>query len=90
MNPAAIDSIQDEASFLSFVDALIADRTAFCTSSKANQSKTSGWHNGTIEDFLESGVAWARDSKFGQHQGLNDANPWRKFAAFLYAGKIYE
>jgi len=34
--------------------------------------------------------AWAKDSEFGIRQGLKDASPWRKFAAFLYCGKIYE
>ena len=46
--------------------------------------------NTTIESFLESAAAWARDSQFGQTQGLGTANPWRMFATFLDCGKIYE
>jgi hypothetical protein len=34
--------------------------------------------------------AYARDSRFGESQGLDIANPWRVFATFLYCGKIYE
>ena len=78
-------------SLLEFVDALIADRVA----SKGDSSATPGhgaavaWENTTIESFLESAAAWARDSQFGQTQGLGTANPWRVFATFLFCGKIY-
>lgn len=46
--------------------------------------------NVAIEHFLEAAVAWAEDSNFGLNQGLAASNPWHRFAAFLYAGKIYE
>jgi len=39
--------------------------------------------------FLESAIAWAEDSSFGEKTKEID-NPWRKFARFLYASKIYE
>jgi len=48
------------------------------------------WENGSIEDFLAAASAWAVDSEFGSTQGLSSASPWRKFATFLYCGKIYE
>jgi len=51
---------------------------------------SAAWENTTIESFLEAAAAWARDSQFGQTQGLKTANPWRVFATFLYCGKIYE
>jgi hypothetical protein len=49
------------------------------------------WQNDTIEHFLESALAWAQDSNFGRSQGLSeDVNAWRRFAVFLFCGKIYE
>ena len=59
-------------------------------SSPTPYGAAAGWENTTIEDFIESAAAWARDSQFGQTQGLGTANPWRIFATFLYCGKIYE
>ena len=49
-----------------------------------------GWENHTIEDFLEAAQAWAEASNFGESQNLKGASPWKKFAAFLYCGLIYE
>jgi hypothetical protein len=46
--------------------------------------------NHTIADFLDAAVSWAEDSSFGAQQGLIDAAPWKRFAVFLYCGKIYE
>lgn len=75
-----IETVIDEATFLVFVHALIIDR----------RGDTGHWENGSVEDFLEAASAWAEDSEFGSNQGLSSASPWRKFAAFLYCGKIYE
>lgn len=49
-----------------------------------------GWENVTIESFLEAACAWAEDTQFGDSQNLRGASPWKKFATFLYLGKIYE
>ena len=43
-----------------------------------------------IAEALEAAQAWAEDSNFGESQGLKEASPWKKFAVFLYCGKIYE
>lgn len=75
-----LETVTDEASFLAFVHALVVDR----------RSDAEHWENGSIEDFLEAASAWAEDSAFGSKQGLSSASPWRKFATFLYCGKIYE
>ena len=77
---------------MEFVDALVADRIASTGNSSAQKGHgaTASWENTTIESFLESAAAWARDSQFGQTQGLGTTNPWRVFATFLYCGKIYE
>ena len=78
--------VSDERTFLEFVEALRADRAA--SDQEPNVSR--GWQNDTIASFLESACAWASDSDFGEGEGLSDSSPWKKFAVFLYAGKIYE
>jgi len=75
-----LEAVDDEATFLAFVQALAVDR----------RNDAEHWENGTIEDFLEAANAWAEASDFGASQGLSAASPWRKFATFLYCGKIYE
>jgi hypothetical protein len=75
-----LEGVTDEATFLAFVQALIVDR----------RGDAEHWENESIEDFLEAASAWAEDSAFGSQQGLSLASPWRKFATFLFLGKIYE
>lgn len=75
-----LDKVTDEATFLAFVHALVVDR----------RGDAEHWENGSIEDFLEAASAWAENSAFGSKQGLSLTSPWRKFATFLYCGKIYE
>ena len=75
-----LDKVDDEKSFSIFVGALISDF----------QKSPGEWQNSTIETFLESALAWAEASDFGSTQGLKDASQWKKFASFLYTGKIYE
>ena len=76
---AKLEAVSDRDSFLAFVKALIADRQS-----------GQGWENDSIEQFLDAAAAWAEDSQFGDRQGLKDASPWKRFAVFLYCGKIYE
>lgn len=75
-----LEAVTDEATFLEFVRALANDRRA----------EGKAWQNDSIEDFLEAAGSWADDSGFGARQGLSAASPWKKFAVFLYCGKIYE
>lgn len=75
-----LKTVNDEATFLAFVNALAMDR----------RSNAGRWENSSIEEFLESACAWAEDSEFGAKQGLSEASPWSKFATFLYCGKQYE
>ncbi len=75
-----LEEVKDEKSFLLFVKSLIKDRKS-----------PDDWENNTIDDFLESSVAWAEDSSFGINQDSElETNKWKQFAVFLYCGKIYE
>lgn len=90
-----IDEVDDEKTFLTFVDALLKDRIAEINAQKNKQIDDCGrgplgWENHTIEDFLEAAQAWAESTNVGATQNLAEASPWRRFAAFLYCGKIYE
>jgi hypothetical protein len=75
-----LEAVTDEATFLEFVRALAADR----------RNNAQAWESDSIQDFLEASSSWAEDSEFGARQGLAAASPWKKFAVFLYSGKIYE
>jgi hypothetical protein len=90
-----INQVTDEQSFLSFARALMLDRVAAVNTEEKSRSSpygpdAGGWENTSIEAFLESAIAWAEVSNFGTNQKLGTGNPWKKFAAFLYCGKIYE
>ncbi|APR86320.1 Hypothetical protein A7982_11669 [Minicystis rosea] len=86
-----LDRVMDEATFLAFVEALIADRHADAAGAPDVAGRgPHGWENHSIEAFLSAALAWARDSDFGQRQDLAEASPWKRFATFLYCGKIYE
>ena len=92
----ALEKVNDEASFLVFAKALLADREDEVRKEKIKPSSpygpgANGWENGSIEAYIESAIAWAEDSNFGKSQepGIQE-NPWKQFAVFLYCGKIYE
>jgi hypothetical protein len=91
----ALDSVSDATSFLAFARLLAEDRADEVEKEAANPAQpygpgANGWENGTIEAFLEAAVAWAEATDFGLSQGLTPDNPWKRFAVFLYCGKIYE
>jgi hypothetical protein len=84
-----LEAVVDEPSFLAFVGALARDRRNSENPDAFGRIRN-GWENHSIEAFLEASLAWAEDSAFGTSQGLTDTSPWKKFAVFLYCGKIYE
>ena len=96
MNPDELYSrVVDRDSFLEFAEALRHDREAEVKAEESSPSSpyssgANGWENGSIEAFLEAGVAWARDSGWGSEPEADAANPWKLFAGFLNAGKFYE
>lgn len=90
-----LERVTDQESFVVFVRALAQDRVTATESEAKNPAPpygadAGGWENKSIEAFLEAALAWAEDSNFGATQGLTTASLWRKFAMFLYCGKIYE
>ena len=89
-----LDAVCDEESFVAFVSALAADRADEVAKEKAKPSSphgpgANGWENASIEAFLEAAAAWAEDWK-GSPQYRSPANPWKRCAEILYAGKSYE
>lgn len=86
-----LEGVVDTASFLDFARALQADRGKTEDDSVDTFGRgRAGWENHTIEDFLDAAIAWADASEFGATEGLAGSSPWKRFATFLYCGKIYE
>ena len=90
-----LDLVIDEATFLAFVRALREDKAAEDEKERESPSSpygagVNGWENQTIETFLGAASAWAEATNVGLTQGLDAANPWKRFALFLYCGKVYE
>jgi hypothetical protein len=85
-----LKSVNDEASFMNFARALLADRKAADGASITPDGFQGEWANNSIAAFIEGAVAWAEDSDFGVRPGPKASNPWASFAAFLWAGRGYE
>jgi len=83
-------SVNDEASFLRFVEALRADRAEANLAAPTVDGFQNEWANQTTEQFLAAGISWAQDSGFGSHPGPKSSNLWQLFAQFLWAGRGYE
>jgi len=86
---AALESVVDEESFLTFVTALAKDRQAAESLPMSIDGHQGHWANQTISAYLEAARSWADDSEFGQRPGPKSSNPWRLFASFLWAGRGY-
>jgi hypothetical protein len=89
------DRVQDEASFVRFVEALGSDweheqREEAKAPSSPYGPGANGWENGTIGQFLEGATAWAKASRGGLEFYEPPVNPWRRCAHILLAGKSYE
>jgi len=89
-----LEAVVDRDSFLVFVKALISDRQDEVAKEKENPSSQWGagensWEHGTIEGYLDAGVAWMEDSQ-GTAWELPSESSWKSFATFLYRGKSYE
>jgi hypothetical protein len=89
------DSVNDEASFLSFVAALALDwyeerEIAAVKHSSPYSAGALGWENGTIGAFLDAAAGWGEASFNGQPLCEKPTNPWKRAAQILHAGKFYE
>lgn len=90
-----LDAVEDEATFLRFLDALARDRSEEEAKEAESPSNPygpghNGWEHGTIGDYLEAASAWAESSKNGLPLMPKEHNPWKRVAHILHAGKIYE
>lgn len=86
-----LEAVHDQESFLSFVRALKEDREAERGSEPDPFGRgANGWENHTIEDFLGAALAWAESTNVGSTQGMEKESLWKRFAAFLYCGKVFE
>ena len=87
---ALLDSVSDEQSFMRFANALYEERAMFEGLASTVDGFQGPWANGTIASFFEAAIRWSDDSDFGARPGPKPTNPWRLFAAFLWAGRGYE
>lgn len=89
----SLENVNDRESFVRFVKLLIEDRRESVALTKQNPEKYQwvsalGWENGSIENYLDAALACFEDGKW--HQEKPEETSWRRFAEFLYGGKIYE
>jgi hypothetical protein len=92
---AQLEGVCDEATFVTFLSALAADREDEVAKEKAAPSSpygpgANGWENGTIEAFLEAAAAWATDSRTESRIPPDTPNVWKRCAEIIYMGKLYE
>lgn len=83
--------VQDEKSFLEFLEALAADRQDGVNEEKVKPTSpyapaAKGWENGSIEAFLDAASAWGKATAGRNETG----NVWQRCAQILSAGKFYE
>ncbi len=89
------EKVHDEETFLEFLRVLMKDREREVALEKKNPSSpygagALGWENITIEDYLESAIAWAEDSEEPNESYTKPENPWKRVAQIFHAGKTYE
>jgi hypothetical protein len=84
-----VDSVTSRASFVRFVEALLADwregsRAERQAPSSPYGAAASGWENPTLERFLEALASYTEDAE------LPEQPSWHTFAQVLAAARIYE
>jgi hypothetical protein len=87
-----LDGVQDEASFIAFVEALASDfarelKLEAETPSSPYGPGALGWENSRIDSMLEAAASYADSTR---NPSAPDPNPWHRCAEILYMGKIYE
>lgn len=90
---ALLDTVNDEATFIAFVEALANDFALEAELEDGNPASYSagllGWENGTVDNVLGAAAAWGH-IKLITGASPEGVNPWRRCAHILYAGKWYE
>ncbi|MEL6385146.1 MAG: hypothetical protein AAFQ89_22310 [Cyanobacteria bacterium J06626_18] len=86
--------VSDEASFLEFAKAFLANRQAKVASIRESvdvpDQRAHGWRNHSIEDFFDAAIAWADSTDIGEQQGIPKRNIWHRVVNFPCRGKVYE
>lgn len=87
-------AVHDQATFRAFANALKEDFIDSCEKEKLNPSHpysnaANDWANITIDQFLDGAIAGALDDRKPE-EDTAASSLWRRFAEFLYCGKIYE
>ncbi|WP_103754192.1 DUF7660 family protein [Pseudomonas syringae] len=90
-----LKTVDDEQSFISFIEALgmdfVEERLLEETSPSSPYGPgASGWENGSIDTFLDAAAAWATASSPSSPVSASRSNVWQRCAAILLAGKFYE
>ncbi|WP_026297167.1 DUF7660 family protein [Paenibacillus daejeonensis] len=75
-----LQEVNDEKSFLKFVEALGRDYV----------DHPNEWANGTIASFADAAASWGEESIESLVAYVKPSNPWKRCADILYMGKIYE
>ena len=88
-----LEEVVDEATFIDFLRALADDWEEEREIEKAKPSSpygpgALGWENGSIGTFLDAAIGWGLAWK--EEREKLGANPWRRAAEILLAGKYYE
>jgi hypothetical protein len=91
----ALGAVEDEKTFLQFLAALAENWENECEIEKVTPSHSHhpgalGWENESIGAYLDAAFQWGDSSSKGLPQYEVPANPWRRVADILYAGKMYE
>jgi len=89
------NQVGDEESFLRFITALAEDweedrEIEASNPSSPYSASALGWENGTIGAVLDAAARWGEASINGLKSYEKPANPWRRVAHILLAGKFYE
>jgi len=90
-----LERVNDEQSFIGFIEALGSDFASErileeTTPSSPYGPGALGWENGSIDTFLDAAAAWATASTRSFPPSTPVSNVWQRCASILLAGKFYE
>jgi hypothetical protein len=88
-----LERVNDEQSFIGFIEALGSDFASErvleqATPSPPNWTGALEWENQSVDGFLEAAAAWATAS--ARSSPAPTTNVWQRCASILLAGKFYE